>query len=255
MKSIRKVGCGPRVWKASPQQRLSDPPLTELGSAENCRPRRPRLVSRLASAAALGRRRGNGHPRRFCRHGRQHPADQAAPRLRGDRLHDPRQGRVPQPRRLGQGSRRALHHQGRRGARPAEAGRRHRRRHRRQYRHRPRAGRQRTRLPHRHRHARDAEPGKEGHAAAVRRRSQARPGRALRQPEQLRALFRPPRRGDRRAGAERRDLGQPVRQPRQPPRPSTRRPAPKSGPRPTARWTASPARSAPAAHCPASASP
>ena len=58
---------------------------------------------------------------------------------------------------------------------------------------------------------------------------QARPGRALCQPEQLRALFRPPRRGDRRAGAERRDLGQPVRQPRQPPRPSTRRPAPKSG--------------------------
>ena len=48
---------------------------------------------------------------------------------------------------------------------------------------------------------------------------QARPGRALCQPEQLRALFRPPRRGDRRAGAERRDLGQPVRQPRQPPRP------------------------------------
>ena len=38
-----------------------------------------------------------------------------------DRLHDPRQGRVPQPRRLGQGPRGALHHQGRRGARAAAA--------------------------------------------------------------------------------------------------------------------------------------
>ncbi len=36
-----------------------------------------------------------------------------------DRVHDPRQGRVSEPRRLGQGPRRALHHQGRRGARAA----------------------------------------------------------------------------------------------------------------------------------------
>ena len=47
-----------------------------------------------------------------------------------------------------------------------QPGRRHRRGHRRQYRDRPGAGRQCARLPHRHRHARDAEPGKEGHAAA-----------------------------------------------------------------------------------------
>ena len=113
----------------------------------------------------------------------------------------------------------ALHHQGRRGARPAAAGRGHRRGHRRQYRDRPRAGRQCARLPQRHRHAGDAEPGKEGHAAAVRRRSAAGAGGALHQPEQLRALFRPARRGDRGQGAERRDLGQPVRQPRQPARP------------------------------------
>ncbi len=53
----------------------------------------------------------------FIELGRQHAADQAAPRLGSDRLHDPRQGRVPQPRRLGQGPGGALHHQGCRGAR------------------------------------------------------------------------------------------------------------------------------------------
>ena len=42
----------------------------------------------------------------------------------------------------------------------------------------------------RHRHARDAEPGEEGHAAPVRRRSAPGAGGALRQSEQLRALFR-----------------------------------------------------------------
>ncbi len=57
--------------------------------------------------------------------------------------------------------------------------RRDRRGHRRQYRHRPRAGRKRHGLPLGHRHARDPEPGKEGHAAAVRRRSPARARRAL----------------------------------------------------------------------------
>ena len=60
---------------------------------------------------------GNANPRRVCRHGRQHAADQVAARLGRDRLHDPRQGRVPEPRRLGQGPRGARHHQGRRGAR------------------------------------------------------------------------------------------------------------------------------------------
>ena len=46
-----------------------------------------------------------------------------------------------------------------------QAGRRHRRGHGRQYRHRPDAGRQGARLPHRHRHSRHPEPGEEGHAA------------------------------------------------------------------------------------------
>ena len=69
----------------------------------------------------------------------------------------------------------------RRAARPAEARRRDRRGHGRQYRHRPGAGRQRAGLPHRHRHAGDAEPGEEGHAAPDRRGSPAGAGRALRQ--------------------------------------------------------------------------
>src|SRR5271165_6206149 len=53
----------------------------------------------------------------------------------------------------------------------------------------------------------------------LRRRSAARAGGALCQPDELCPLFRAPRRGNRRRGAERRDLGQPVRQPRQPARP------------------------------------
>src|SRR6266568_551911 len=130
-------------------------------------------------ATSAGTEARHGYPRWLCRLGRQHPPDQAAPRLGGDRVHDPRQGRVPEPRRLGQGPRGALHHQGRRGARAPSAGRSHRRGHRRQYRDRPRAGQQCARLPHRHRHARDAEPGKKGHAAVVRRRSAARPGGTL----------------------------------------------------------------------------
>ena len=54
---------------------------------------------------------------------------------------------------------------------------------------------------------------------SVRRRSAAGAGGALCQPEQLRALFGAARRGARGDRAERRDLGQPVRQPRQPARP------------------------------------
>jgi cysteine synthase A len=50
----------------------------------------------------------------------------------------------------------------------------------------------------------------------VRRRSDRGAGGALFQPEQLRALFRPARRAAGENRAERRDLGQPVRQRRQP---------------------------------------
>ena len=58
-----------------------------------------------------------------------------------DRLPDPGQGRVPEPRRLGQGPRGALHHRGRRAEARTPPRRPDRRGHRRQHRHRPRAGR------------------------------------------------------------------------------------------------------------------
>ena len=113
---------------------------------------------------------------------------------------------------------------------------------------------QRARLPDGHRHAGDAEPGKEGHAAPVRRRSAARAGGALARSDELRALLRDASpTSSRPKRAERRDLGQPVRQPRQPAARTTRPRAPKSGSRPAARSTPSSPRSAPAARSPASA--
>ena len=75
----------------------------------------------------------------------------------------------------------------RRGARAAAARRRDRRGHGRQHRHRPGAGRRRARLPHRDRHARDAEPGEEGHAAPLPRRAAPGAGGAVQGPGQLRA--------------------------------------------------------------------
>ena len=72
-------------------------------------------------------------------------------------------------------------------ARRAQAGRSRGREHRRQYRHRARAGGQCARLPHADRDSRDAEPGEEGHAAALRRRAGRGACRALRQSEQLSA--------------------------------------------------------------------
>ena len=102
---------------------------------------------------------------------------------------------------------------------PAEARRRHRRGHGRQYRHRPDAGRQGARLSHGDRHSRHAEPGEEGHAAAARRRADRGAGGALQEPEQLCEGVRPARRAACAQRAERRDLGQPVRQRRQPRRP------------------------------------
>ena len=70
----------------------------------------------------------------------------------------------------------------------------------------------------RDRHARNPEPGKEGHAAAVRRRAGRGAGGPLRQPQQLREDIRPAGGAAREDRAERRHLGQPVRQCRQPPR-------------------------------------
>ena len=134
-----------------------------------------------------------------------------------------------------------------------EAGRPRRRRHRRKYRDRPCHRRRRARLPHHHRDPEHAKPGKEGHAAAVRRRTGRGAGAALQQSEQLSA---------RRKAAGRSACANPnptacclptsgttstIR------RRITFRPARKSGSRPAARSTASSARSAPAARWPAPA--
>ena len=155
----------------------------------------------------------------FCRTDRKHAADPSPRPVRGDRVRDPRQVRVPEPRRLGQGPRRALHRARCRAAGRAETRRDHRRRHRRQHRHRACAGRQRPRLPLGDRDSRDPEPGKEGHAAALRCGADRGAGGPLSRPQQLREVFRAPRRRDCREGAERRGLGQPVRQRSQPPGP------------------------------------
>ena len=74
---------------------------------------------------------------------------------------------------------------------------------------------------------------------------------ALFQPRQLCPLFRALGRGAAAKRAQWRDLGQPVRQCRQPRRPMWRRPRRRSGPRPAAESTASSARSAAAAPWPA----
>ena len=132
-----------------------------------------------------------------------------------DRLHDPRQGRIHESRPIGQGPGRAVHHRGRGEERRIAPGRRCRRRHRRQYRHRACAGRQCHGLPLGDRDPGDAEPGKEGHVAALRRRTDRSAGRALFEPEQLREAVRPARRSTRQDRKERRDLGQSVRQCRQ----------------------------------------
>jgi cysteine synthase A len=78
------------------------------------------------------------------------------------------------------------------------------------------------------------------------------PAVPYKQPQQLREGVRPARRGARRTEPERRDLGQPVRQCRQPPRPYRDHRPGNLGARPMARWMASSARSGPAARSPAS---
>jgi cysteine synthase A len=76
-------------------------------------------------------------------------------------------------------------------------------------------------------------------------------GGALFQPRQLRALFRAAGQELAATRAERRDLGQPVRQCRQPRGPPAHHRPGDLGARPTARSTASPAPPAPAARWPA----
>ena len=135
-----------------------------------------------------------------------------------------------------------------------EPGRRGGRGHRRQHRDRSRAGRQRARLPHGDLHPRHAEPGEEGHAAAVRRRAARGAGRAVQESRQLRPPGRALRQGAGEDRAARRALREPVGQPVEPRRPrALDRPRDLGADR-TAASTASPARSAPAARCPASGS-
>ena len=88
----------------------------------------------------------------------------------------------------------------------------------------------------------------------ARRRADRGAGGALQEPQQLRETVRPAGRAAGEDRAERRDLGQPVRQCRQPRRPYPHHGAKKSGRRPAARSTASSRRSAPAARWPASPS-
>ncbi len=98
-----------------------------------------------------------------------------------------------------------------------ETRRHHRRRHGRQHRHRPRRRRQRDGLSHRHRHSRDAEPGEEGHARRLLGAELVEvPAVPYKNPNNYVKYSRPPRRGPGEDRAERRDLGEPVRQRRQP---------------------------------------
>ena len=134
-------------------------------------------------------------------------------------MHDSRQGRIHESGRFGQGPRGARDHQRRGRARRAFPRRRHRRGHGRQYRDRHRDGRERARLSERDRDSRHPGAGKKRRAAPRRRRIDRSARRSLFQPQQLRALLRTAR-GD--AGenrTQRRRVGEPVRQCRQPPRP------------------------------------
>ncbi len=106
-------------------------------------------------------------------------------------------------------------------------------------------------LEDRHRHPRDPVGREEGDAPPDRRRADRGPRRSLQGPQQLREIFGPARRGAQPHRAERRDLGQSVRQCRQPPGPYRDDGAGDLERSRTARSTASSARSGPAARLPA----
>ena len=100
----------------------------------------------------------------------EHPDRPARPAVAaGPRAH-PREARVPQPRRLGEGPDRPLDDRGGRARRAPPARRHDRRADVRQHRRRPRARRRAEGLPARLRHARQDEPGEDLDAARVRRR-------------------------------------------------------------------------------------
>src|SRR5215831_1871269 len=122
----------------------------------------------------------NASMRRHRQHHRQHAPDQTQARLRAERMHHSRQGRVHEPRSVGQGPRGAVHDPRCRAQRATQARWGDRRGHGRQHRHRPGTGRERARLSHGHRDPRNAEPGEEGRAEDLRRRADRSAGGALR---------------------------------------------------------------------------
>ena len=119
-------------------------PLT--ASPAYCLP--PLLVQVGRPRGSSGGFPGDCRQRRGCR-SRPHAPHQAQARLGGDGLHHPGQGRVHEPRPVGEGPGRPAHDPGGREARRAQAGRAGGGGHCRQHRHRPRAGCQCTRLSHR----------------------------------------------------------------------------------------------------------
>jgi hypothetical protein len=147
---------------------------------------------------------------------RQHAAGSPASGVGTDGVRDPRQGRIHEPGRLGQGPHRARHHPRRRAPWRAAPGRAHRRGHGGQHRHRAEPAGQCARLSHHDRDTRDPEPREDRDADALRRRAAAGAGRARQRSQPLREDLRAAGagiRGARNAGC---GLGQPVRQHRQP---------------------------------------
>ena len=208
------------------RRRRARPRRRRACSTASCRSRAAssRRSSRATTRSTGGERRcGVANARRRC--AATSPPPSATRRSSGcagvgaHGLHHPRQVRVHEPGRLGQGPGRALHRARRRAARRAAQGRPHRGGDGGQHGDRPRAGRPRARLPHAHRDPGDAEPGEEGHAAPVRRRAGRGAGGPVPRPEPLRPRGRAARRGARGRRAGGRPLRQPVGQPRQPPGP------------------------------------
>ena len=147
------------------------------------------------------------------RPGRQHPSGQAVVGRPGRPGHRPREGRVLQPRRLGQGPHRGAHDRRGREVRRAAARRHDRRADVGQHGHRAGAGGPAPRLPVRLRAAGQGLPGQDQRPHGVRRAGRGVPdGRRARGPAVLLLGQRPAGARDRR-GLEAR----PVQQPRQPP--------------------------------------
>ena len=167
--------CGGRRMRRRPRYTMRErrPPQNQsTGTAILAGRRSPHRAETLTH-----QRRPN--PRRLRRRNRQHAAHRAAQAFRRDRAVRLRQGRVPESGRLGEGSGGARDRARLRGARAARARRNRRRRDGREHRDRADAGRERARVPHRHRDARRSGAGEIRIVARVRRGSARRRGRAV----------------------------------------------------------------------------